>query len=104
MRTTTFGTVKLLKYLTRKLIAPKIKYVESLRTRIQVVVLPCETVDSKAKAKADHFSSVGRRDGSQRDTDVYIHRLTPSQPLSTTNRSLARNTLATHLDSIDVSL
>lgn len=53
---TTFGTVKLLKYLTRELVAPKIKNVESLRTRIQVVVLPCETVDSnKAKAKADHF-------------------------------------------------
>ena len=104
---TTFGTVKFLKYLTRKLVAPKIKNVESLRTRIQVVVLPCETVDDKAKARADHFQLSWMRTrrrrlytpfNAQLRRTVIINKPTRSLGLATPTHTHSRKTPHPHPD------
>ena len=98
---TTFGTVKFLKYLTRELVAPKIKNVESLRTRIQVVVLPCETVDSnKAKAKADHFQLSWTRTRRRRLYTPFNAQLRRTVIINKPNQILG---LATHTHSLSLA-
>lgn len=54
----TCGTVELFQHLARELITSKIKYVESLRRGL-VVILPCKTTDSDANADHSRMLCMG---------------------------------------------